>query len=68
MKDVSKNSTETGKKIMKDRLARLSGRMARIMCGGNTEIDIFENRDRLVDGLNAVKNSIKNVSFRFPKR
>ncbi|EAR97343.3 TCP-1/CPN60 chaperonin family protein (macronuclear) [Tetrahymena thermophila SB210] len=55
-----KDSSETSKKIYKDRLARLSGKMAKIMCGGNTEFDIFENRDRLVDGLNAVKNALKS--------
>ena len=35
--------------------------MAIILCGGNTEFDIFENRDRLVDGLNGVKNALKYV-------
>lgn len=63
LKDKMKDATENGKKIAKDRLARLTGRMAKIMCGGNNELDIFENRDRLVDGLNAVKNAIKNVIF-----
>lgn len=58
---LSGGATEQGKRIIKERLARLSGKMARIMVGGNTEIDIFENRDRLVDGLNAVKNAIKTV-------
>lgn len=63
LKDKMKDATENGKKIAKDRLARLTGRMAKIMCGGNNELDIFENRDRLVDGLNAVKNAIKNVKI-----
>jgi hypothetical protein len=37
--------------------------MAMILCGGNTELDIFENRDRLVDGLNGVKNAIRYVKL-----
>lgn len=36
LKDKLKTSSENGMKIVKDRLARLTGKMGRIMCGGNT--------------------------------
>ncbi|EGR30801.1 hypothetical protein IMG5_123150 [Ichthyophthirius multifiliis] len=58
-KSIKNSDNETSQKILKERLARFTGKMAIILCGGNTELDIYENRDRLVDGLNGVKNAIK---------
>jgi len=36
--------------------------MAIIGVGGISEFDVRENRDKLVDGLNAVKLGIKDVN------
>lgn len=35
--------------------------MAIIFCGGSTEVEMGETRDKIVDGLNAVKSAIINV-------
>lgn len=44
---------ESEKNAIKERIARISGGVAVIHVGGNTEMDIKERRDRFEDALNA---------------
>ena len=50
-------------KLKKDRLTRLNGKMALVLCGGNSEVEIGENRDKIVDALNSVKSAMEHVYF-----
>jgi hypothetical protein len=46
-------------KILKERLARLGGKMGLILCGGGSEIEVHTNRDMIVDALNSVKMAME---------
>jgi hypothetical protein len=39
----------------------MTGKMAIIYCGGKTEVEMGEVRDKIVDGLNAVKSAMIHV-------
>lgn len=41
--------------MLKKRLGRLSGKMAVCLVGGESDPEMFENRDRIIDAINAVK-------------
>lgn len=45
----------------KDRLSRLSGKMGVIMCGGFSQVEMYENREKIVDALNSTKSALINV-------
>ncbi len=53
--------TENEKKILKDRLGRLTGKMAIIGVGGASEFERMELRDKIIDALNAAKLAKKTV-------
>lgn len=44
--------------MLKARLGRLSGKLAICLVGGESDPELFENRDRLIDALNAVKMAV----------
>jgi hypothetical protein len=39
----------------------MQGKLALILCGGNSDAELFEVRDKIVDALNAVKTAINHV-------
>ena len=41
--------------LLKSRVSRLEGKSAIITVGGFTEVELVENRDKIVDGLNSCK-------------
>lgn len=45
--------------VLKERLARFEGKTAVAYVGGGSEVEIHENRDKLVDSMNATKNTMK---------
>lgn len=49
-------ATGNKKQVLEDRLTRLSGNMALIKIGGNSEAEQKEVKDKLTDGLNAVRH------------
>lgn len=51
-----RTASGTKKQLLEDRLTRLSGNMALIKIGGNSEAEQKEVKDKLTDGLNAVRN------------
>ncbi len=54
-----KTASAAGKMIIGDRLNRIKGKQAVILCGGGSETEMYETRDRVVDSLNSVKQAIK---------
>ena len=48
------------KSIHQERLARLNSKIAEIQIGGNSEVEMGEQRDLIVDALNSAKGGIKN--------
>ena len=53
------NNAESHKKVIyEDRLNRLTGNVCLISVGGTTDTERQEINDKLVDGLNSVKNSM----------
>ena len=40
----------------------MTGKMAVILCGGSSEMETYENRERIVDALNSTKLAMKHVS------
>lgn len=53
--------TSSGNKklLLEERLSRLGGNIALFRLGGNTKIEQQEIKDKLVDGLNSIKSSMK---------
>lgn len=47
------------KQLLEDRVTRLSGNMALIKIGGSSEAEQQETKDKLTDGLNAVRNVLE---------
>lgn len=39
----------------------MSGKMAVILCGGSSEVEMYENREKFVDALNSTKLAMKTV-------
>lgn len=39
----------------------MTAKMGVILCGGNSEIEVYENREKIVDALNATKLAMKHV-------
>lgn len=52
------NSTSIEKVLYQNRLDNLSGNMTLIKLGGRNQIEQQEIKDKLIDGLNSVKNSL----------
>ena len=48
------------KEVMKKRLSNLEGKTAIIAVGGLTEVEVAENRDKIIDCLNSCKSAIDN--------
>ena len=46
-------------KLLKQRISRLEGKSAIITVGGFTEVEINENRDKIIDGLNTCKSALE---------
>lgn len=59
VESLHNNSSDLEKVLYQSRLDGLSGNMTLIKLGGDTEIEQQEIKDKLVDGLNSVKNSLK---------
>jgi chaperonin GroEL len=59
---VSLGRDESGKKqeLLRERISRLNGKIAIAYVGGRSESELNENRDKLVDSLNATKNTLKS--------
>jgi chaperonin GroEL len=55
--------SDQGRKLLRDRIARLAGKMAVVQIGGATDSEIIETRDKIVDGFNAVKLGMKHVRY-----
>jgi len=47
------------KEKLQERLAKLSGGVAVIRVGGNSEVEVGEKKDRLVDALNATRAAVE---------
>jgi chaperonin GroEL (HSP60 family) len=43
----------------------MKGKLALILCGGQSDTELFEIRDKIVDALNAVKTAINHVNFNY---
>jgi chaperonin GroEL len=54
-----RTASGTKKQLLEDRVTRLSGNMALIKIGGNSESEQHETKDKLTDGLNAVRNVLE---------
>lgn len=59
-KEISVTTKEFKKKILRDRLGRLSGKTAIMMLGGTNEYEMMETRDKIMDALNTVKLAMKH--------
>lgn len=57
MNDPSTSDYE--KEKLQERLAKLSGGVAVIKVGGNSEIEVGEKKDRVVDALNATRAAVE---------
>jgi len=56
------SKTENHRKLLKDRIARLAGKMAFIrLGGGGSQVEMLEMRDKIIDALNATKLALKHV-------
>ncbi|CAK65331.1 unnamed protein product (macronuclear) [Paramecium tetraurelia] len=60
LKNQMENANNYSAQTLKDRLTRFDGRTAIVYIGGKSEIEMHENRDKLVDSLNATKSTLKN--------
>ena len=45
----------------KDRLSRLTGKMGVILCGGFSQVEMYENREKIVYALNSTKSALIHV-------
>lgn len=43
----------------------MTGKMAVVLCGGSSEMEVYENRERIVDSLNSTKMAMKHVFLVF---
>ena len=60
---MRKSATENHRKLLRDRIARLAGKMAFIRLeGGGSEVEMMEIRDKIIDALNAIKLALKFVN------
>lgn len=56
---LSKVDSDFDKERMKDRIAKLTGGVAVIKVGGNSEVEVREKKDRIDDALNATRAAIE---------
>jgi chaperonin GroEL len=56
---IKEASTDYEKDVKKQRLAKLSGGIAVINVGGNSEIEVREKKERVIDAVNATKAAIE---------
>ena len=62
---MRKSATENHRKLLRDRIARLAGKMAFIRLGGGgggSEVEMIEIHDKIIDALNAIKLALKFVN------
>ena len=60
---MKKSATENHRKLLRDKIARLAGKMAFIRLeGGGSEVEMMEIRDKIIDALNAIKLALKFVN------
>jgi len=59
--EVSGNQTKTS--MIKDRISRLNGKLALLLCGGNSDVEIAEHYDKIVDALNSLKTAQAQVNL-----
>lgn len=52
-------TSEYEKEKLQERLAKLSGGVAVIKVGGNSEVEVGEKKDRMVDALNATRAAVE---------
>ena len=57
---INKEENKNLKEVMKRRLSNLEGKTAIIAIGGFSEIEVAENRDKIIDCLNSCKSAIDN--------
>jgi chaperonin GroEL len=57
---INKEENKNLKEVMKRRLSNLEGKTAIIAIGGLSEIEVAENRDKIIDCLNSCKSAIDN--------
>jgi len=57
---IKNSSIDYDKEIKKQRLAKLSGGVAVIRVGGNTETEVKERKERVIDAINATKAAIED--------
>ncbi len=61
IRETLQNTTsEYEKGKLRERLAKLSGGVAVIHCGGASEVEVGEKKDRITDALNATKAAVEN--------
>lgn len=48
------------KEVLRKRLANLEGKTAIVAVGGHTEVEMGENRDKIIDCLNSCKSALEN--------
>jgi len=56
---IQEEDSEAMKNNHRQRLARMEHRIAEIQCGGRTEVEQGEERDKIVDCMNSVKQAIE---------
>lgn len=60
--ELRATSKDNERQILKDRLQRLFGKIGVVYIGGRSEVEMNENRDKLVDSLNAAKTTMQHVT------
>ena len=43
----------------------MTGKMAIVSCGGSSQIEMYENREKIVDALNSTKLAMSHVWLKF---
>mmetsp|Transcript_1777 Transcript_1777/g.2731 ORF Transcript_1777/g.2731 Transcript_1777/m.2731 type:complete len:586 (-) Transcript_1777:224-1981(-) len=56
---IDASSSEYEKEKLQERLAKLSGGVAVIKVGGNSEVEVKEKKDRFTDALNATRAAVE---------
>jgi chaperonin GroEL len=56
---AERTSSDYEKEKLQERLAKISGGVAVIQVGGNSDVEVSEKRDRIVDALNATRAAVE---------
>jgi chaperonin GroEL len=57
---LENTTSEYEKGKLRERLAKLSGGVAVIHCGGASEVEVSEKKDRITDALNATRAAVES--------